>query len=376
MLLFEPHLSGADADMLLGALLDLGADFSRIAPLAGFSGPGVERVELRPEKVTSRGIAATRLAVRLKESPSLCCRREMELLLEKAGLLLKASPSTLQQARESLRLLFEAEAAVLGTSVETVRLHEAASSFDTVVGLLGFFHLLEGLGETEILSTAIAVGGGTVVTGRGLVVVPSPVVVEAARLREVPLRGGPVEGELATDVAVALLAVAARFVENLPSFVPLRVGYGAGTKELPLANVVRATRVKGGSLEEATLVEASIDDATGEEMARFLEELQELTLETHLVQALGKKGRPLFLIRALARPDQLEGVRAYLLEETPTLGLRSWPVRKDQMDRRLEVRTAVVDGKSYPLRVKISRIGDVVKEKPEDEDVRRLLLRR
>lgn len=359
--------------MLLAALIDLGAPADALSPLLRFRGCAVEEVTLRSEKVTVGAVGATRLHLGCREAAPRR-GRDVPPLLEAAASCLGASAGAAERAWEALDLLLDAEASLQGTTAESLDLPDGA--FLPVVKSLGFFHLLEQVGEAEALATPLATGSGTVVTTRGLVVVPSPVVVEIARRRAVPLQGGPAQGELTTATATAVLAVAARFVDHLPSFVPQAVGYGAGTKTLPTVPLLRATRVKGGSLEEDSLVEASIDDATGEEMSRFLEELQKLSLETHLVQALGKKGRPLFLIRVLARPDQVEAVKAYLLEETPTLGVRSWPVRKDQADRRFDVRTAVVDGKPYPLRVKISRIGDAVKEKPEDEDVRRLPLRR
>jgi hypothetical protein len=35
-------------------------------------------------------------------------------------------------------------------------------------------------------------------------------------------------------------------------------------------------------------------NATGEEMGRALEEMQSVSLEAHILQGMGKKGRPLY----------------------------------------------------------------------------------
>ncbi|QVL36313.1 nickel insertion protein [Aminirod propionatiphilus] len=363
MILFEPH-AGADGTRLLGALVDLGGDLSRLLPLRGFRAFGVEALSLRAER-GREGPGATGLVVEVSERGS-WIGRDMAEALDRASDLVGASSAVRERALRALALLLEAERVLGGgetLSVET-------GSFRTVVDLLGFFLLLDGLGEGPFLSMPLAVGSGAASGPGGLVLSPSPLVVETARLGALPLRGGPPSARVSTTAA-ALLASAERFIESFPSGVPLRVGYGVGDCA---ADAVRAILFRGGSLEEAHLVEASLDDATGEEMGRFLEELQTMSLEAHLLQALGKKGRPLFILRALARSDQVEAVRAFFLERTPTLGVRSWPVRKDQMDRRWEVRTALVDGKAYPLRVKISRLGTVVKEKVEDDDVRRLPL--
>lgn len=361
MIFFEPY-AGADGTRLLGALVDLGGDLSPLLPLRGFRAFGVEGLSLRAARGQERP-GATGLVVEVSERGS-WIGRDMEEALVRASDLVGASSAVRERALRALALLLEAERALGGGET----LSGETGSFGTVVDLLGFFLLLDGLGEGPFLSTPLAVGSGGASGPGGPAFSPSPLVVETARLGALPLRGGPASARVSATAA-ALLASAERFIEGFPSGVPLRVGYGTGGLE---ADLVRAILFQGGSLEEVHLVEASLDDATGEEMGRLLEELQALSLEAHLLQALGKKGRPLFILRALARSDQVEAVRRFFLERTPTLGVRSWPVRKDQMDRRWEVRTALVDGKAYPLRVKISRLGTVVKEKAEDDDVRRL----
>jgi uncharacterized protein (DUF111 family) len=105
---------------------------------------------------------------------------------------------------------------------------------------------------------------------------------------------------------------------------------------------------------------------TGEEMGRVLALLQEVALESHLVQALGKKGRPLFLLRVLARREHFDSVADLLFGETSTIGFRYWPVGRRKMEYTVERRP--MKGEERFVRVKISRLGDVTKEKVEFDD--------
>lgn len=128
----------------------------------------------------------------------------------------------------------------------------------------------------------------------------------------------------------------------------------------------------GPVAEKAFQVEATIDDMTGEEMGRAIERIREKTLETNIIQVQGKKGRPAWIIQALASESTLQNVLRLILEETSSLGVRFWPIQRILMERKEETRTVLFDGKPHSLRVKISRLGDLVKEKPESDDIGRI----
>jgi hypothetical protein len=142
----------------------------------------------------------------------------------------------------------------------------------------------------------------------------------------------------------------------------------------PGKSTMRGMIVTEEEHEQLWLLEAALDDATGEEMGLAVEILQEASLEAHIVQALGKKGRPLFLLRVLARDDQLEEVLQRYFRDTPTIGVRYWPVGRMKMERHVEKGELVTDGYRLPTRVKISRLGDIAKGKAEWDDLGHLLI--
>jgi len=127
-----------------------------------------------------------------------------------------------------------------------------------------------------------------------------------------------------------------------------------------------------GVSEKAYQVEVTIDDMTGEEIGRAMERIREKALEANIIQVQGKKSRPAWILHALAEERSLQDVIQLFLEQTSSLGVRFWPVERRIMERKTETRMVLFEGRSHPLRVKISRLGDLLKEKPESDDVGRL----
>jgi hypothetical protein len=166
-----------------------------------------------------------------------------------------------------------------------------------------------------------------------------------------------------------MLAIGARFVRALPSVVPRRISYGTSF-DPQYATPMRVIRARDESLEEVYMLEATLDDITGEEIALALERLQESTLEAHLLQGLGKKGRPLFVLRALATYADLDAALRCILEDTTTIGIRYWPVSRVRMERNIK-KKRLWEGGPF-VRVKVSRLGDLVKEKIEFDDIKAL----
>jgi len=371
MLIFEPHLSGVSGDMLLAALLSLGAKEALLKRFENFKGAGIEKVKIDVENVIKKGIKSTQLKIKIVEHYHHRDIEDMFFLLEEAGKTVNASEDVLKNAKKALEIILSAEAQVHGESLDRVHLHEVGS-FDTIIDVLGFFMLLEDLGEETVLSTPIRVGGGTIKTQHGLVHVPTPAVVEIARAHKIPLIGGPINDELATPTGVGILASVAKFTEFLPSIVPIRVGYGAGRKELQMPNVLRAIIAEEKSWEELVIIETSIDDATGEEMSYVVNKLQEKSLETHLIQAIGKKGRPLFILRALVKREKLDDVIDFLFKETPTIGVRFWNIERAKMARIVKQRKIKIKNSEYNLRVKFSQYKNTTKEKAEFEDLKEI----
>jgi uncharacterized protein (DUF111 family) len=238
----------------------------------------------------------------------------------------------------------------------------------TVLAVLVLFGTAERL-RHKILSLPVGTGSGTRDFGGAPEPVPSFVVLAVAADYGVPIRGLSLEGAACDEAGLLFLAKTGRFTTKMPSVIPGAVVRATEAGKSTLRGMV----VTEEESEDLWLLEAALDDATGEEMGLAIEILQEVSLEAHVVQALGKKGRPLFLLRVLARDNQLEEVLQRYFRDTPTIGVRYWPVGRMKMERHVERGELVTEGYRLPTRVKISRLGDIAKGKAEWDDLGRLL---
>lgn len=366
-LLFDPY-SGASGDMIMGCLLDLGAD-------VGIVREAVESVGCRLEiSRESRGhISALRVKV-------LSDRRyhsvdEAKSILREASL----QDNALQMALKALDALASAESAVHGISKEDIKFHEIGA-MDALADIAGSCAALQSLLAERILSLPISVGGGNISTQHGLLPVPGPAALEILRANSIPWKGGPVDQELLTPTGAALMAVMVdRFLLEYPLIKAEKVGYGGGSRDSPMPNALRG--VIGTVMHEnlapdrVVQLETNVDDVTGEVLGRLIEMLMDAgALDVSLIPAIMKKGRSGSVIRAIARNDDIERLSRIIMLETGSLGLRVFPSIHRYVAAREQIEIAVViNGISYRSSAKLSRLGgSILNIKPEYEDCKKI----
>src|SRR5581483_7356585 len=91
-------------------------------------------------------------------------------------------------------------------------------------------------------------------------------------------------------------------------------------------------------------------------------------LDAYLTPILAKKGRPAYLLTALAVPGQDQTVMDAILRHTTTIGLRFRTEQRRTLPRHEET----VHTPFGVVRVKVSGEGHLRKAKPEFDDCRRL----
>jgi uncharacterized protein (TIGR00299 family) protein len=366
-------LAGISGDMTLGALIDAGAPQHVLDDVVGAL--GLHDVKVEVERTERGGIRAT--VVRIVEPAATDARHATELLeiVDRADL----SAAVRTPALETLRRLVDAECEIHGVSPAELVVHELGG-LDTVVDVVGAFALFDALGVDQIVSSPIPYGRGIIETRHGPIPGPGPAVVsllsDGARMV-----GTQADAELVTPTGAAIVAVAAGAFGELPEMTIEGVGYGAGARDLrDRPNVLRvivgrsvAGRTDADTVaprRDAILLEAHVDDLLPELVPDVLEACREagaLDVWTSPVQM--KKGRPGLVLSAVVRPDAEPAVVRALLTHATTLGVRSVPIRRYELDR--ETRTVDVDGHS--IRVKVGFLdGRVVNVAPEHDDCARV----
>jgi uncharacterized protein (TIGR00299 family) protein len=343
--------SGASGDMILGALIDAGADIEAVRKQVG-------QIEMGPATIsaheTSRaGLRATHIMIEGGDRPAGTPANIRRLLSESA-----LDPEVKASSLTTFELLANAEARVHGERPENVHFHEM-DAIDTIVDIVGAFTAIKNLGLTELHCSPIATGRGTIRIHGGELPLPAPAVVEL--LKGKPMYSRPIEAELVTPTGAAILSHAVKRFGDLPPMTIGFVGYGAGSNDFAAsANVLRVITgepvVNEATPVDDLLLEATIDDMNPEIYSYVSERLFNAGADdVWMVPAIGKRGRPATILSVMA-PARLESaIRDVILSETSTIGMRTTPVRKWALDRssidiwiegeRISVKVATRDGR-------------------------------
>lgn len=348
---------GVAGDMLLGAMLAVGADESFVrAQLEALDLPGWR---LEVTGTTRRGLVATSVRVDAPDHDHHRPWSRIDAMLAAAGL----HPAVGDGARRTFRALGEAEATVHGIDIDRVHFHEVGA-VDAIVDIVGCWAALVSLEVERVVSAPVGLGAGTVAMAHGQVPVPAPAVLEL-------LVGGPsvpvdVAAETATPTGVALLVTMVDRWGPPQAGTVRATGRGAGTWDPEShPNVVTAVLMEetdGPEPVTATLLETNLDDVTAEVLAHVVARALDAGADdAWCTPIVMKKGRPGHLLSVLCPPELAPELRHVIATETATLGIRERSVAKHELDRRTE--TVRVEG--HPVRIKVGPHG----AKPEHDDV-------
>lgn len=356
--------SGISGDMTIGALVDAGASFEELrVQLARLNVPGYE---LASEKVTKQGIAGTKFHVYVHDPGTQHRRlRDIETILRGSALASHIQARTL----EVFTRLAEAEASIHHTAIDQVHFHEVGA-IDSIVDITGTVIGLDLLGIQRILASAVNVGSGFVQAAHGVLPVPSPATAEL--LKGAPTYARGYDGELTTPTGAALLATLAERFGPLPPLRVGKIGYGAGTKDLPHApNLLRVFIGEDGTRGDAdviTVLETNLDDMNPEWFEYAQEQLfAQGALDVFYTPIFMKKNRPATKLTVLCETDKVDAVVDTLFQNTSTFGVRTYEVRRQKLERFSQT----VETPFGPIAVKVGQWRDqVVQISPEYESCR------
>ena len=364
--------AGVAGDMLLGALVDAGADRDDVA--AAIAGLGVDGYALTFERVQRGGIAATWANVVIDDHdhdhdhnhehehrPA----RVVRELLEASDL----SDPVRRTAQAVFDALADAEGAVHGINADDVEFHEVGA-LDSIVDVVGVAAAIHALGIARIIAGPVACGRGVVTSAHGDLPNPPPAVARLLASRTMPTIGVDTGMELATPTGVAVLAALAESFGAMPAMRVDTVGYGAGTADPPgRPNVVQVVIGEATDAQStiafpgrpAVQFDVNVDDVTGEVLAHTIAAtIAAGAFDAWVTPIVMKKGRPAHTVSALCDPARADRVGQVLLAETGSLGIRAHPV-----DRWPQTRSdSIVTVEGHPIAVKIT--ADRVKVEHDD----------
>ncbi len=282
------------------------------------------------------------------------------------------------KAKDVFLAIAKAEAKVHGSTVEEIHFHEVGA-IDTIIDVVGNILALQYLGIEKVFTTPVNTGFGFVECAHGQMPVPAPATAEL--LQGIPNYRGTVEKEMTTPTGAALLKVLASPVKEVPDgFTGETIGYGAGTRDVAIPNVLRVTMGlwnetvgtgnSGSAVERLLMLECNLDDLNPEIMPYVLEKLLAAgALDAWLQPVVMKKGRPAQTLKVLCRPEQRQVMEQIMFAETTTLGVRAYFVERTALERRWKT----VQTPWGEVRVKEGLLdGKVVNAVPEFEDCKKI----
>ena len=382
---------GAAGDMLTAALLELLPDSAAFLERLRSTLP--EGVDVQANRTVQQGITGTQMTVTVNgeeehshdvhghhrhehddgvqehehhhthrhEHHHHASMAEIEALIGGA----QVSEAVREKAVTVYRLIAEAESHAHGKPVHEIHFHEVGTK-DAIADVLAVCMLMEEIAPERVIVSPVHVGSGHVHCAHGILPVPAPAT--AYILRNIPIYGGSIEGELCTPTGAALLRTFADSFGEMPVMQTEAVGYGFGRKAFPRLNCVRAflgeTGEQPGQIAELC---CNLDDMTGEAIG-FAQEvlLQGGALDVYTTPVMMKKGRPGVLLTVLCRPEERGQMLELLFRYTLTAGVRE----RSCMRYALHRTESAAETSAGTVRVKrVSGFG-TERSKPEYDDLK------
>lgn len=367
VLVFDPF-HGAAGDMIIGALLDCGADKNCVmkAMQAVIAEPGIT-------EVTRAGIRAVK--VDTHAAPAHRTLSEVIQRLDEAAA--HIPPEILTMAKRVFERISVAEEQVHGAHAH---FHEVGAD-DAIADVIGACTALHSLGVEGVSVMPVALGKGTSTGSHGTFPIPAPATAAILSCSGLLTCQGNEEGELCTPTGAALLAEFATIAAtDLGIYTIHAVGYGAGTRDPPgIPNVIRAmiieTRDEPCSLSQDTvhILETNIDDVTGEQIAHaIIQFFKAGARDASATPIIMKKGRPGFLIQVICPCDKSREFAELMARELGTLGIRCIPsVHRFIAERTIELVSVEIAEKHRIMTVKVGWMdGEIYSLKAEFDQAR------
>jgi uncharacterized protein (TIGR00299 family) protein len=363
---FFDCFAGLSGDMTLGAFLDLGveeADLKRLPALLG-----LKDVNFTARRVTKEHLTGIQVKIKGADPQPQRGYQEICAMISQAPL----PPRVKDLSLTMFRLLGEAEARIHGQSLETVHFHELGA-LDTILDVVGVAWGVEQLGLTRVFCSPLPLGWGMIASAHGRLPNPAPATLEL--LKGLPIYGTDLPGELITPTGAAILKALNAECQPCPPLKLARVGYGAGSRDLPgHPNLLRLylgeplTELPG--LREKVLVlESHIDDMNPELYEPLMAGLFAAgALDVALAPIQMKKNRPGVRLTIIAPPAAREALLERLFTDSTTLGVRLLEVDRVAARRWQET----IDTPYGPLPVKVTEYGGRRRVLPEYEACRKL----
>ena len=232
-----------------------------------------------------------------------------------------------EESKELAKRIFmrvaKAESKVHNKPLDEVHFHEVGA-IDSIVDIVGTAILINKIHPDKIISSIVNDGHGFIECAHGTMAVPVPATSEIFANSNVKFRQIDIDTELVTPTGAAIIAELSSEFTTLPAMKIQKIGWGAGTKDLKIPNVLK---VYYGEMPEEhqriVVMETNIDDCSGEILGYTEEMLFENgALDVFYTPIFMKKNRPAYRLTVVCKEPDIQKLQNIIFKETTTIGIR------------------------------------------------------
>lgn len=358
--------SGISGDMTLGALLDLGLEVKDLEQV--LHRLGLKDISITASRVTRQHLSGIQVGFTAAGLQPHRTFRDITALITRASL----PPRVEELSLKMFTLLGEVEARIHGQPLEEVHFHELGA-LDTLADIVGVAYGVDLFGVTKIFCSPLPLGWGMISAAHGRL--PNPAPATLALLQGLSVYGTDLPGELVTPTGAVILKALEAVPEPCPRLRLEKVGYGAGSRDLPgHPNLLRVylgepLSAAPGLKERVLVLETHIDDMNPELYEPLMAGLFAAgALDVALAPIQMKKNRPGMRLTVVAPPAAREGLLERLFLDSTTLGVRLQEMERVAARRRQET----IDTPYGPLQVKVMEYNGHRRVMPEYEACREM----
>ncbi|MDH3252413.1 MAG: nickel pincer cofactor biosynthesis protein LarC [Ignavibacteria bacterium] len=363
---FLDTIAGIAGDMTMSAFISAGVSLDELS--AELQKLSVGGFELVGSHVQRNAIDAVHIDVVVsRESHHHRHLKDIYAIIDGSSL----AASVKQRSKDIFAVVAEGEARVHNMSLDRVHFHEVGA-LDSIVDIVGTAICIEMSNVERIYTTPVKLGsGGFGPTQHGLLPTPTPATIEI--LKGYPTVLTSITTELTTPTGAGIVKALSAGVLDDEVIRVERIGYGAGTRELPeipnLMRVIIGEIDVPTEIDQVVSVETNIDDMNPQLYPYLIEKLLALGAhDAYLIPVIMKKGRPGILLSVMTPKEKLDPVVNLIYAQTSTIGLRIQQIGRKKLHRR-EVESLTSFG---PVKAKaVIRDGKEIVY-PEFEECRRI----
>lgn len=275
-------------------------------------------------------------------------------------------------AKKIFMRVAKAESKVHNKSLEEIHFHEVGA-IDSIVDIVGTAILINKINPDKIISSIVNDGYGFIECAHGTMSVPVPATSEIFVSSDVKFRQIDIDTELVTPTGAAIIAELAEEFTTLPAMITEKIGWGTGSKDLKIPNVLK---VYYGEIEEPdedfVVMETNIDDCGGE-LFGYTQELlfKNGALDVFFTPIYMKKNRPAYRMTVACKRKDMLKLQNIIFRETTTIGMRYRFEYRTELEREM----VTIDTKYGKINAKKVNNNGEIYIYPEYEKIKEIALK-